>query len=279
MLNIHNLSYRYPKGKVTLYKNVNLVFHPGEIYGLMGQNGEGKTTLLKLIAGLLEPKTGQITWQEQKASGREFLKNLFFLPEETDLPPLSLAKYVHLLSPLYPEFSSEMFEQICQRFQLEQDKPMHKMSFGQKKKSLLAIGLATQAPLLILDEPTNGLDVQSKAILRELLLEMKSDQRTILISTHQARDLQEIISGLCVLHHNEIVFNHTLSFMQQHLNMVMQGEEGAFYQGHLGGLTQSLIASNGQAGTHLDLEFIFLAATDGTNKIQNYLGACAKEGV
>ncbi|NIZ19316.1 ATP-binding cassette domain-containing protein [Entomospira culicis] len=277
MLTIKQLSYRYPKGKKTLYKNLDITFSPGEIYGLMGQNGEGKTTLLKLVAGLIEPRDGQITWCGEPIGGRHFLKDLFFLPEETDLPPLSLQKYMKLLAPLYPKFSISLFEEIAQKFNLETNKVMHKMSFGQKKKSLIALGLATQCSLMILDEPTNGLDVQSKAVLRDLLMQMQNPNRTIIISTHQARDLQEIISGLTILHENRVVFNHTLSFMQQHLAISTETTQESFHQSQLGGIQQSLIANTSGQKSHLDLEFIFLAATNGSQNIQRYLAQQASQ--
>ncbi|NIZ40104.1 ABC transporter ATP-binding protein [Entomospira entomophila] len=283
MLEITNLSFKYPKSRKVLYKNLHITFTQGEIYGLMGQNGEGKSTLLKLMAGLLPPNQGEIKWNNHLIGGRDSLQDLFFLPEETELPPTSLKKYASLLAPLYPNFSMNYFDHACSALSLEMKKPMHKMSFGQKKKSLIALGLATQTSLLLLDEPTNGLDVQSKATLRSLLIEEKRNNRTIIISTHQARDLQEIITALSIMHDNSLIFHHPLSFLQEHLTMSLDGHDQAFYTAPIGGIKQSLVAKNLPAHTNneeaLDLEFVYLAAINEEHKLNNYLSTIMRGGL
>ncbi|NIZ47385.1 ABC transporter ATP-binding protein [Spirochaetales bacterium BR208] len=265
-----------------MYKNLHITFTQGEIYGLMGQNGEGKSTLLKLMAGLLSPNQGQIKWNNHLLGGRDSLQDLFFLPEETELPPTSLRKYASLLAPLYPHFSMSYFNHACSAFALEIKKPMHKMSFGQKKKSLIALGLATQTSLLLLDEPTNGLDVQSKSTLRSLLVEEKRNNRTIIISTHQARDLQEIITALSIMHNNSLIFHYPLDFLQANLTMSLDGHDQSFYTAPIGGIKQSLIPRNLPEPTSsdesLDLEFIYLAAIHEQNKLNNYLSTIIKGG-
>lgn len=278
MLTTHNIFFRYPKSKKNLYDNLSLSFYPGEIYGLMGQNGEGKSTLLKLLCGLLTPQKGHVSWNNIPVKGRKFLQNLFFLPEETDLPHLNLKKYTSLLAPLYPNFSYQFFKQVCEQFCLETEQSMRLMSLGQKKKSLIAFGLATRVPLIILDEPTNGLDIFSKNVLRSLLATMKSPNQTIIISTHQARDIQEITTGLMILQNNQIVFNYTVEFLKKHIVITDQkATEHTLFTSSQGDIYHNIsIKTESNTNNLLDLELLYLAATDKERKLQTYLSEQTK---
>jgi ABC-2 type transport system ATP-binding protein len=207
MTEIKDLHFSYKRHE-PLFTGVNLTLPPGNIYGLLGKNGAGKTTLLKIIAGLLFPKEGSCTVSGYSSASRsvELLKEIFFLPEEFYVPQVSADTYRKLYSPFYPRFSSEDFEQSLSEFDIGRKEILTSLSYGQKKKFLIAFGLATDCRLFILDEPTNGLDIPSKSQFRRLVAGGLTEDRTFLISTHQVRDMQNLIDPIIILDSGSIVF-------------------------------------------------------------------------
>jgi len=207
MTEIKDLHFSYKKHE-PLFTGVNLTLPPGNIYGLLGKNGAGKTTLLKIIAGLLFPKEGSRTVSGYSSASRsvELLKEIFFLPEEFYVPQVSADTYRKLYSPFYPRFSSEDFEQSLSEFDIGRKEILTSLSYGQKKKFLIAFGLATDCRLFILDEPTNGLDIPSKSQFRRLVAGGLTKDRTFLISTHQVRDMQNLIDPIIILDSGTIIF-------------------------------------------------------------------------
>jgi ABC-2 type transport system ATP-binding protein len=205
MINIQNLSFSYSK-KHPLFSDLNLKLGKGVIAGLLGPNGAGKTTLFKLIAGLVYPDSGIC-----KAMGIEtrkrlpaLLNRLYFLPEEIYIPLLRIRDFLRLYSPFYPEFSEQTFEACMEEFELETDLNLASISHGQKKKVLISFAIATNVRLLLLDEPTNGLDIHAKSRFRKLIANSVGEDRTILISTHQVRDLGVMIDPVIILNKSEL---------------------------------------------------------------------------
>src|SRR6476659_3515198 len=189
MIDIRNLSFGYGRKK-PLYKNLDLIFEPGNIYGLLGPNGAGKSTLLKTIIGLLFPTGGTISVNGYSPCKRlpSFLETIYFIPEEVYVPSLSVNRYIDLFSKFYSAFNKERFFDYLQRLDVTTEKKLNALSFGQQKKFIIAFALACNTKVLLLDEPTNGLDIPSKKRFRKLIASVMSDDRTILISTHQVRD-------------------------------------------------------------------------------------------
>jgi ABC-2 type transport system ATP-binding protein len=210
MLEIRAVGYRYGKKAPDLFSALDLHLEPGKIYGLLGRNGAGKTTLLKLAAGLLFSRTGEVTFEGKSVASRrpEVLADLFFLPETFSLPPLKAGDYEKAASPFYPRFESTVFQNALEEFQIELHKPLNRLSYGQQKKFLLAFGLACGCRLNLLDEPTNGLDIPSKSQFRRLLARQLTDERTFVLSTHQARDLDGLIDPVVIVDAGRVVFHH-----------------------------------------------------------------------
>ena len=211
MININNLSFGYKKGK-PLFSQLNLQLEQGNIYGLLGKNGAGKTTLMKLIAGLIFPTTGKIDVMGFRPKNRypEFLADVYFVHEEHYVPKIKVSTYEKIYAPFYPNFDHAAFDRYLTEFGLEKNNTLTKMSYGQKKKVLLSFGLACNSRLLILDEPTNGLDIPSKSQFRKLLAQSISDSRTFIISTHQVRDMANLIDPIIILEAGEIIFQQDL---------------------------------------------------------------------
>jgi len=212
MVNIENVTFSYSK-KTKLLSNLNLQLEAGRIHGLLGKNGEGKSTLLKLMSGLVFPQNGNIDVMGFLPEKRnpEMLQEIFFLPEEFPQINLSIEKYKNIYAPFYPNFSNDQFESYLKEFEIDDKNAiMSKLSHGQKKKIMIAFGLATNTKLLLMDEPTNGLDIPSKGQFRRMVASAITEERCLVISTHQVHDLDSLIDNIIVMEKHEIVFNQAI---------------------------------------------------------------------
>ena len=207
MIKIENLSFNYGPKK-PLFDQLNLTLPYGNIYGLLGKNGAGKSTLLKMMAGLLFPQKGKLDVVGFHPNERhpEFLQEVYFVSEEFELPSLSMEQFVRMYSPFYPRFNHLLFDEYLYEFKLPRQQKLPNMSYGQKKKFILAFGLATDCKLLILDEPTNGLDIPSKSQFRKIVASAIHEERSFIISTHQIRDMENLIDPIIILDEGKIVF-------------------------------------------------------------------------
>jgi len=208
MVQINQLYFAYRRDKKVL-SDINLNLQPGHIYGLLGKNGSGKSTLLKCIAGLMFPTSGTYLLEGNDTSQRsiDVLKELYFIPEDIYVPALSPEQFVKNTALFYPRFNTEQFFQHLTVLEVDPKRAMNKLSYGQQKKALIAFGLASNTRLLIMDEPTNGLDIPSKIQFRKLIASAVTDDRCIVISTHQVRDLDNLIDTLLLVDQEYIVVN------------------------------------------------------------------------
>lgn len=223
MLAIESLKFSY-NSREGLFNDLDLSLSFGNIYGLLGKNGAGKTTLLKLISGLLFPNGGNCEVLGFHPSERLalFLQEVYFIPEEFYVPHVTAKQYIKLYSPFYPRFDIAYYEHCMQEFNVEQNKLLTSLSYGQKKKFLIAFGLATNCKLSIFDEPTNGLDIPTKSQFRKLLALAINDEKTFIISTHQVRDVENLVDPIIILDEGKIVFNHSLEKVSNHIAFVNQ---------------------------------------------------------
>lgn len=200
MIVLDDVAFGYSRKK-PLYAGLNLTLRPGSVYGLLGPNGAGKSTLLRLLSGLLYPQRGQIRVGERVPGDRQpaFLEELFLVPEEFYLPPVRIRQFIESNAPFYPGFSNEQMNHYLREFGLADTQKLNELSYGQKKKVLIGFGLATNTALLLMDEPTNGLDIPSKSQFRRLVAGAVDERRTVVISTHQVRDLEALIDPVIIL--------------------------------------------------------------------------------
>jgi ABC-2 type transport system ATP-binding protein len=223
MVNIESLSFGYGRG--ALFKELSLGLTPGNIYGLLGVNGAGKSTLLKLMSGLLFPAGGSVRSLNQNPAERRpsFLLDVFVLAEDAQAPNMLARDFIRTRAPFYPRFDHALFERHLREFELPSAAGnLATLSHGQQKKFLLAFGLASQAKLILLDEPTNGLDIPSKSLLRRVIAEAVNDERVFVISTHQVRDLGTLMDPIVILHQGRVLLNRTLGEISARLHMTQQ---------------------------------------------------------
>ena len=219
MIEIKDLSFSY--GRKDLFQEMDLTLQPGNIYGLLGLNGAGKSTLLKLMTGLLFPTEGTLTTLGYDPAKRDpgLLSKLFVLPEELNTPGMTDREYVRVRAPFYPGFDHDRLDRYLQEFDLPRERKLTTLSYGQKKKFLLSFGLACNAFLVLLDEPTNGLDIPSKGLFRRLIAETLTDEQIFIISTHQVRDVEALIDPIVILHEGTVLFNQTLAQVTSHIRI------------------------------------------------------------
>lgn len=217
MIKTNHLSYRYAGSKSDSISDMSMEISSGKIVGLLGANGAGKSTLLYLLCGLLKPTAGNVEVENFNPWSRrpEFLQNIFLVPEEIDLPAISLESYVKAHSPFYPNFSIDSMNKALSHFNLTPDIHLGSLSMGQKKKAFLAFALACHTPVLLMDEPTNGLDIPGKSEFRRVVVDTMDDSRTIIISTHQVRDLEQLLDHVVIMDRNGILLNESIAHLQE----------------------------------------------------------------
>jgi ABC-2 type transport system ATP-binding protein len=270
MITIKQLTFHYKKQQA-LFSNLSFHQGNGSITGLLGKNGAGKSTLLKLMAGLLKPQTGQLTVNGFQPFDRhpDFLADVFMVPEEFSFPPVSIDCYVKATAPLFPSFGYEKMDKILKEFELEPKKNLNRLSHGQRKKFLIAFALATNCRLLILDEPTNGLDIPSKSLFRKILVRSVTDEQLVLISTHQVKDIDTIIDKIVLLDKGEIVFNEEVASISQKWQFKsvasLSGVAEPIYHEKCPGGHRIICPANNEDETEIDIELLFNAIVNKAN--------------
>jgi len=279
MIHLEKVDFSY-SSKVKLLSDVNLELEPGHIHGLLGKNGEGKSTMLKLIAGLLFPQKGKIEVMGFTPSKRnpEMLRDIYFLPEDLPEFALSIARFEQVYAPFYPDFSASMFDACLKEFEIgSKEWKMNRLSFGQKKKIFVAFGLATQTKLLLMDEPTNGLDIPSKGQFRRMVASTLDENRCIIISTHQVRDLDSLIDSLIIMDNHEIAMNESIESITDRLLFRLQDKAKndlpvLYSEDTLRGVYQVCENVN-REDSKLDIELLFNAVYTNKKQIRQIFNA------
>lgn len=207
-----NVSFKYKGTRNEVLSHTTLAFTENRIYGLLGKNGVGKSTMLYLAAGLLEPTEGtvRVAGVESKIRRPEILQEIFFVPEEFSLPNVRLSEYVSMNAPFYPNFSREMLDICLKDFGMSADVNLGELSMGQKKKVFMSFALATGTRILLMDEPTNGLDIPSKSQFRKAMSRMMDENRIVIISTHQVHDVEQLIDHVVIMSKDGVLMDKSM---------------------------------------------------------------------
>lgn len=273
MIQIQNLSFGYNRKKL-LYKNLTLSLETGSIYGLLGKNGAGKSTLLKNIIGLLFPTGGSIFVNNfiSKKRHPSFLQTIYFIPEEVYVPSLTIKGYRNLFAPFYPNFNNEKFAAYLNELNVKDEGKLNTLSFGQQKKFVIAFALACDTNVLLLDEPTNGLDIPSKAQFRKLIASVMLDDKIILISTHQIRDLENLIDKVIIVDNGELLLHASVADIADKLSFKTVGEaadtrKALYAEETFKGVSIVQQNTDGE-DTKVNLEHLFNAVTENPEMIK-----------
>lgn len=263
MLKIDNVSYAYSHKGSKVLDDFSLSLSAGGIYGLLGPNGAGKSTLLNLIAGMLTPSTGHVTYEGIDTRRRlpVTLSDIFLVPEEFVLPSMTLAKYAKLYGAMYPRFS---YEDMCRHldlFELPSDVRLDALSMGQKKKVFMSFAMACNTRVLLMDEPTNGLDIPGKSAFRRFAASSMTDDRIFLISTHQVRDVDRLLDHILIMNRSHILLDTTVANIQSNVKFSETLDRGLIDNAlhsmpSIGGSAVMLPNDDGN-DTDLNLELLF----------------------
>lgn len=277
MIKIENLNFHYKQGE-PIFEGLSQELQLGKIYGLLGKNGTGKSTLLKLINGVLFPKAGNVSVDQYESRERRpaMLENIFFLSEAFELPALRLHDFVNAYAPFYSKFNHVQFEKNIEIFEVPTNRRLDKMSLGQKKKFIISFGIATNAKYLLLDEPTNGLDIPSKSQFRKVIASGFKDDQILIISTHQIRDLSKLIEAIIIIEKGKIILSKDLFEVEEKLlftkSLSEEQHTESLYSEMLGGAYVNVLPNTDNTPSDVELEVLFnavLSNREGINKIFN----------
>ena len=274
MIEVENLSFSYGRRKSKVLEDFSMELDKGSVYGLLGKNGTGKSTLLYLMAGLLRSQTGNVLYKGVDVKKRypDTLQDMFLVPEEFALPNVSLKQYVKLNAPFYPNFSDELLNACLRDFDMNENIHLGELSMGQKKKAFMCFALATNTSLLMMDEPTNGLDIPSKSQFRKVIASGMSDDKAVIISTHQVRDIDSLLDHVLIMDGTKLLLNESVSTICEKLYFAELGmnepTEGALYvQPSVQGNSVILPNEYGE-DSKLNLEVLFNAILAERERIQ-----------
>ena len=265
MVQINEINFSYNKKAGDLFSDFSLNLEAGNVYGLLGKNGAGKSTLIYLMTGLLTPKSGEVLFDGENVRRRlpKTMSDIFLVPEEFELPRLSIKQYVSLNSPFYPRFSMEDMLRYLDIFEMggDLDVKLHALSMGQKKKVFMAFAFATNTRVLIMDEPTNGLAIPSKSQFRKLVTTGMTDDKLMLISTHQVRDISDILDHVTIIDQSRVLLNAGFADIMSKVAFrpLQEGDQPLFVLQSPFGPLGAVRAQEGEE-TKVDLEMLFNAA-------------------
>ena len=268
MIEVNNISFKYAGQKDLVFDDFSLRLEENNIYGLLGKNGTGKSTLLYLIAGLLRAKKGTVSFDGVETYKRqpETLQEIFIVPEEFDLPSMSFEQYVKINEPFYPRFSREVLEACLKDFELMTDIKLNALSMGQKKKVFMSFALAANTKLLLMDEPTNGLDIPSKSQFRKVVAQYMTEERTLIISTHQVHDVESLLDHILILSQQKLLLDAPVSEVMEKYTFEYrtpdQMDDALYAEPSLQGNAVIAPRKEDSAETQINLELLFNAVNE-----------------
>ena len=268
-----------------VYDGLNMELREGAVYGLLGKNGAGKTTLMRLIAGLMECGDGRITVNGRTPFRREpeFLDSIYFVPESFNAPDVSVTDYASNCGMFYSRYDGDAFIDYMEALDVDPGAVFKRLSFGQRKKALIAFALSLNTSVLLLDEPGNGLDIPSKLILRRLMAEYAGPERTLILSTHQVRDIEEIVDHVTVIDEGRLLLDAPTEEIERHIQFVEspEADADAIFSERIAGGFMNIKARTGCAAScpgRLDMEVLFNACiVGGRNFAESVTGRRKKE--
>ena len=271
MIKTENLTFGY-KSRRPVLNNISLELGQGHIHGLLGCNGIGKTTLLKLICGVMRPDSGVVRVDDIDPMKREpeMFADMLIVPEEFDLPNLSLERYAAMMKPFYPRFDHGSMRRYAEELKVNTEDKLHNMSMGQRKKAYIAFALACNVRMLLMDEPTNGLDIPSKSIFRRLLASYVDEERMVVISTHQVADVESLLDNIVILDTEGVALAATTTEICAKLKFgrANEGDSVLYKEMTIAG-EMAVMENRDDEDTQLNIELLFNAVTADRVAINN----------
>jgi ABC-2 type transport system ATP-binding protein len=282
MIQCQSLNFGYSLQK-HLFRDLSLTVESGHIVGLLGRNGAGKTTLMKLMAGFLSPASGIIKVNEYIPFDRDinFLDTIAYVPEDFRLPNITVRQLGEQYGSFYSSYEQSFYNELISQFGLKPEMKLKKISFGQSKKAMIAFALSVRPLILFLDEPTNGLDIPAKQTLRSMLLRYMPEQSLTIISTHQIREVSNLVSSVIIIDEGNIQVNADLNDLSKSIRMYhstakVEGSDIIHVEPAMGG--HVVVAKRGEeSSSELDLEILFNAVNANPALFNSIAGSEVKD--
>lgn len=270
MIELKDLRYGYYRHQPVL-RGLSLRLPEGHIYGLLGKNGVGKSTLLKILCGSL---TGEGEYTVAGFDPREqhpaMLEKVRLVPESEAILPVAIEDLARVTAPFYPTWDQSIFDRALNEFQVPRNKQLTTLSLGQQKKALISLALACNTPYLLMDEPTNGLDIPSKSIFRRLVAGHCDEGRTVIISTHQVDDIDSLIDGIVILENEGVLLNASLDKVAARLAFrhAETDDEVLYTEGSPVGPWSVVVRRPGEPETSVNMKMLFNAVVAHKDRIR-----------
>jgi ABC-2 type transport system ATP-binding protein len=207
---------------------IDLGVEKGKIYGLVGSNGCGKTTVFKLITSIYKPDAGTIYYSEEAIDFSNYLNKMYYVQDDLFFPiGYSLDDLFDFEKMYYPEMSKEKFEQLKNYFNINSKKKLRSLSKGQKKQAAFILSIASMTETILLDEIVDGLDaVVRKKFWQVIMSEVMDRELTVMISSHALTELDNICDKVAILHEGKIVREDTIERMKEETRKVQYAVTG-----------------------------------------------------
>lgn len=257
-----NLNYSYNNNTRAL-SNVSATLGAG-VHLLLGANGAGKTTLLHLIDGLLFPTGGKCLIDGGPTRHRlpSVLSKVFYSGANMELPASSIDGLVKIHACFYPTFSDEILDQNLKEFGIERPLKFTAMSMGMRQKASVAYALSLQTPILLLDEPATGLDIESKQQLQRMMARCIGPETTVIVSTHNFSDLLPLYDSLLILDKGELLLKASIDEITERFAFIVTdggAPENTLFTVRRFGRHHSMVHNPGNMETAVDYELLYLA--------------------
>lgn len=265
MIRLDNISFAYKKG-ISVLTDVSAQYGPG-IHLLLGPNGAGKSTMLRLMAGLLVPQSGKCYLDKEVMAchSPHAVREIFMLDDGLRFPLNCINDMARLHAPFYSRFSPRQLERNLKAFGMTGAESLADMSLGERHKANVAYVLSLGTRFVLLDEPANGLDINSKQALSEMIAQAVADdeERCVIVSTHTVQEMRNLFDTVTILNDGRIVVNADVATISERIAFISEAverPEALFFYPAVDGPSQ-VVPNTGGLETPVDFSLLFMAAT------------------
>ena len=229
MIDVINISKKY--GKIHALKDVSFKIKEGKVIGILGINGAGKSTILKCIAGAIRPDKGKILIDGEEINSNLYNKIAFVPDVDTYFPHLTIKETFSFMKEFYENWDNEKAYSMLKIFNLTDDRMISNLSKGNRARVKIILGFAQNAKYILLDEPFSGIDIFKREEFIQAIIKYITPNQSIIITTHEIYEIEEILDEVIIIHEGEIAFNFNVKEVRQNENKSIVDKMREVYRG------------------------------------------------